>query len=155
MVTVQAAVVIGRPIEEVFAFAADFRNDVAWRGEVTELRYLTPDPIAVGSRELETARFFGRTARTETQVTEFEAPRRVAFEHISGPYRVRGSRTLEAVPEGTRFTFRLESEVSFAFERLMVPLLGRLFQRQMDQNVARLKAILERRGVSEVATDPG
>jgi uncharacterized membrane protein len=155
MVTVQASIVVGRPIGEVFAYAADFRNDAAWRGEVSEIRYLTPDPIAVGSRELETARFFGRTARTETRVTEFEVPRRVAFEHVSGPYRVRGSRTFEAVPDGTRFTFRLESEVSFAFERLLVPLLGRLFQRQMDQNVARLKAILERPGAPEAATVTG
>jgi len=146
MVTVQASVDIDRPIEEVFAYAGDFRNDVAWRGEVSELVYLTPDPIAVGSRERETARFFGRTAVTETRVTAFDVPRRVAFEHISGPYRVRGSRAFEPVPGGTRFTFILDSEVSAAFERLLVPVLRRLFQRQMDQNVARLKSTLEGTG---------
>jgi hypothetical protein len=149
MVVVEASAVIDRPVEEVFAFAADFRNDARWRGEVSDLHYLSPDPIAVGSRELETARFFGRTAVTETRLTAFGSPRQLEFEHVSGPYRVRGRRTFEAVPGGTRFTFRLESEPSAPWERWLMPLLGGLFQRQMDRNVARLKEILE---ASEAAT---
>ena len=101
---IESSVVINRHIEEVFTYAADYRKDPSWRGEVRELRYLSDGPVGVGMRQLETSRLFGRTVVTESRISVHEPGREASFEYVSGPYRVRGSRWFEAVDGGTRFT---------------------------------------------------
>ncbi len=41
---VEVAVVIHKPIAEVWAFAADFEHDPVWRSEVQRMRHTTPLP---------------------------------------------------------------------------------------------------------------
>ena len=149
MAMIRASVVIRRPVEDVFAFAADFRNDRAWRGDVRELHYLSDGPIGVGMHELETSRLFGRSVVTETRISVYEPNREVAFEYVSGPYRVRGSRYFEPVDGGTRLTFTLESQAGSRLEGLLDPVLAFLYQRMVNGYVLRLKTILESSAAAE------
>lgn len=55
----QHSVVINAPVEQVFAFAADFENDPRWRSEVQRMLYTTGRPVGVGARAVETARMLG------------------------------------------------------------------------------------------------
>jgi len=139
---IESSVVINRHIEEVFTYAADYRKDPSWRGEVRELRYLSDGPVGVGMRQLETSRLFGRTVVTESRISVHE-PGRDDFEYVSGPYRVRGSRWFEAVDGGTRFTFVLEAQPERLLDSLLDPVLGFLYQKMADRYVHRLKVILE------------
>lgn len=142
---------IERAVEAVFAYAADYRNDPEWRSEVKEMRYLSDDPVGVGTHEIETAVVWGRRVVTETVITAHEPNSRVSFDYVSGPYRIRGSRSFEPVERATLFTFALESEAIGLLDRLLSPMLGRLYQRQLDGSVARMRTILETtdRGAAE------
>ena len=140
---IQASVLIRQPVEEVFAYAADYRNDSSWRGDVRELHYLSEDPVGVGMHQLETSRLFGRRVVTESRISVYEPNREVAFEYVSGPYRVRGSRRFEPVESGTRFTFFLETSPGGRLDRVLEPVLKSLYQQMVDRYVLRLKAILE------------
>lgn len=143
VVRVQSSVLIDRPIEAVFAYAADYRNDPEWRSEVREMRYVSDETVGVGTHEIETSALWGRRVVTETEITAYEPNSRVSFDYVSGPYRVRGSRSFEPVDRGTRFTIALESQATGPVDRLLAPVLGPMYQRHLDRCVARLKAILE------------
>jgi uncharacterized membrane protein len=134
---------IDRPIETVFAYAADYRNDPEWRSEVSEMRYVSGDPVGVGTHEIETIVVWGRRVVTETEITAYEPNSRVSFDYVSGPFRVRGSRSFERAERGTRFTFDLESQAVGRLDRLLGPLMGPVYQRQLNGSVARIRAILE------------
>jgi Polyketide cyclase / dehydrase and lipid transport len=135
---------IDRPVEAVFAYAADCRNDPEWRSEVRESRYVSDGPVGVGTHEIETAVLWGRRIVTETEITEYDANSVLSFDYVSGPFRVRGSRSFEAVEGGTLFTYTLESEAIGVLDRLITRVTGPIFyQRLLDGYVARMRTILE------------
>ena len=152
MIRVQASVWIERPIEAVFAYAADYRNDPEWRSEVRDMQYVSDDPVGVGTHEIETVAVWGRRVVTETEVTAYEPNRLVSFGYVSGPFRVRGSRSFETVEGGTRFTFALESQATGLLDRLISPMMGFLYQRQLDGSVARMRTILESNSQGEAGS---
>lgn len=140
---VRSSVIVNRPVGEVFAYVADYRNDPRWRTEVREMRYTPDNNVGAGAHVTETSALFGRRVVTESLITAYEPNRRVDFESISGPYRVRGSRIFEPVDGGTRVTCELEWLPSRRAAKLIAPLMGRSYQRSMDRYAERLRAILE------------
>ena len=140
---VHSSVVIKRPIDVVFAYVADYRNDPAWRSEVREIRFLSEEPVAVGTHALETSVLLGRRVVTESVITAYEPNRRVEFDYVSGPFRVRGSRTFEPADGGTRVTSELEWRPASRLGRLIAPAMRPGYQRTLDRYLARLRTILE------------
>lgn len=141
----QHSVVIGAPVEKVFAFAADFENDPLWRAEVQRMEYTSERPIGVGSLAVENARVLGQTLETTTVTTDYEPNRRVAAESVSGPVPIVASRDFEAVPGGTRFTYTLESDTGgVLLFRFVQPILTRWYQKRIESYLRILKGFLEK-----------
>jgi uncharacterized membrane protein len=142
---VRSSTVINRPLDAVFAYIADYRNDPEWRSEVREMRYVPEGDIGLGTHVIETSVLLGRRVVTESVITAFEANRRVDFEAISGPFRVRGMRAVEAAGDATRVTSELEWLPTSRFWRLIAPMMERSYQRTLDRYVMRLRTVLEAR----------
>jgi uncharacterized protein YndB with AHSA1/START domain len=111
---------IGRPPEEVFAYAADPANFPEWQDDVVR--------VQVGGSRFTTTRRIGRVERTMTQeITENSPPRRWAVRGVGGgPLRANATMTVEPIDGGTR------SRVTMALDfqgrgigRLIVPLVVR------------------------------
>jgi uncharacterized protein YndB with AHSA1/START domain len=49
MTEARAAIVIARPLEDVFAVLTDAEKTPAWSASAVEERWLTPPPVGVGS----------------------------------------------------------------------------------------------------------
>jgi len=91
----------------VWRFLTDDRNDASWRQPwVIAVRALSDGPLAVGSRYETTYRFFGRRQVVVVEITELDAPRRMAWRQVDDPTVDcnDGSYDLEPVDGGTRFT---------------------------------------------------
>jgi hypothetical protein len=71
-VDVVTEIEIGRPREEVSAFAADPDNATAWYKNIKAVEWETPPPAVVGSRIRFSARFLGRTLDYTYEVRELE-----------------------------------------------------------------------------------
>ena len=140
---VRSSVLVNRPIDAVFAYVADYRNDPEWRPEVREMRYLSDDRVGAGTRALETSVLWGRRVVTESVITVYEPNRRVDFDYVSGPFRVRGSRRFEPVDGRTMVTSELEWYPTRRLARLVAPVMGRSYQRTLDRYLALLRTILE------------
>jgi uncharacterized membrane protein len=143
MARMEASVVINRPIEEVFAFAADPCNDATWGSGVVEVEMTSPGPLARGSTHRYVAQTFGRRTENAGEITVYDPPSRSAWKSTSGPFPVSGGLSFEAVNGGTRVTSNMEAEPG-GFFALAAPLLARMFQRQMETDLKNLKDLLER-----------
>lgn len=56
-------------------------NHPRWEKEVVEIRPVTPGPVGLGTRAIMVRKEMGRVRAVEYEVTEFEAGRRIAFNH--------------------------------------------------------------------------
>jgi hypothetical protein len=50
MTLIRSTTLINRPIEEVFGFAVDTRNEFKWNPKVRAMTKLTDGPIGLGTR---------------------------------------------------------------------------------------------------------
>jgi uncharacterized membrane protein len=71
---------INRPVEEVFAFLADFQNVPRWNYYVTDVRQLSDGPVEVGS----TFHQVRKTDQQDYEITEYEPGRRVVVKTLPG-----------------------------------------------------------------------
>lgn len=135
-------VTIAQPIETVFAYLADGRNNPQWRHGVLQIEPVTARP-GVGQRYRQVLQGpAGRAIDGDYEVTEHEPPRVLAFRVVAGPARPTGRFLLSAPAPGS-------TEVSFALDLTpggFARLMGRMVARQMDREVHALddlKTVLE------------
>jgi uncharacterized protein YndB with AHSA1/START domain len=145
MGTLHAAVDIGRPPAEVFAFVAEPRNMSLWYEAVDEVTKTTDTPSGSGARYRVTRSLPGGHAHNDVEITEHQLDQVVTIESRSGPTPFRYRYTLEPKGSATRLT--LDGRISTAgHSGPMARLDGiatRLFERGMQQNLHQLKRILE------------
>ncbi len=143
MARAEVSTTINRPIEEVFALLSDFSNNPKWASGSVEAPKKTSDgPIGVGTTWHSVGKFLGRRIESDTEVTEFEANRKIAAKSKSGPFPVEFTMTLEPVDGGTRVSQTIEAEPG-GFFKLAEPLLVTIARRQFQNDLDNLKDLME------------
>lgn len=102
----EATVVVGRPIEEVFAFLADGENDPKFSPRVLEIAKTTDGPPGVGTVYASTVKDAGMKTKREFKLTEFEPPTRIRWAEVSKNLITAPEGGYDLAPEGggTRVT---------------------------------------------------
>jgi uncharacterized protein YndB with AHSA1/START domain len=145
-VNIAGEVVINRPIDVVFDFVADERNEPQYNPRLRRVEQTTPGPIGQGTRfRAETTATMGRTADMVIEYTDFERPRRLASSTRMAAMDIHGTLTFDAVPAGTRMRWWWEI-TPCGLLNLVRPLVARLGQRQERAIWAGLKSYLEEHG---------
>ena len=142
MMTSEQTTTIERPIEEVWAFTHDLTKSSLWQTTLIKLNRLDDGPFGVGSRVAEVRRFLGLRIETVWECTAFDPPRLSSIKSRAGPVSWGGSWTFEPVAAGTRFTMRIEGEMS-AFFRVTEPVVRRTARREMEASMGHLRDILD------------
>lgn len=142
-VDVQVETVIGRPVNEVAAFAGDPTNAPEWYANIQRIQWLTAPPVEVGSRMVFEARFLGRELAYTYEVVELQPESRLVMRTAEGPFPMETTYTWEPAGEGTtRMTLRNRGNPS-GFGGLAAPLMERAMRRATSGDLARLKKLLE------------
>lgn len=134
---------IARPAPEVLAFVTDYENDVRWREGVLDMH--ARGPVAAGTTTYERLRFLGSTYVTEGVITERTA-HRLSFRGASASVDASGYREVHADGAGARVTYSLDLEPR-GIMRWFSPILRWLYARRINRDMARLRNLLESRGV--------
>jgi Polyketide cyclase / dehydrase and lipid transport len=108
MARVSGDILIERPVEEVFDFVADQRNEPTYNPQMLRSEKITDGPIGVGTRFRATARSRGRAAEMLIEVTEFQRPRRLGSRTTMSDVDVDGGLTFESVAGATRMNWSRE-----------------------------------------------
>ncbi|MFI5754047.1 SRPBCC family protein [Streptomyces sp. NPDC051569] len=98
----EATTEIDRPIEEVFAFLADGRNDPKFSPRVQEIMKTPEGPTTAGTVYLSTVKDAGMTTKREFRISEFDPPRRIRWTETSKNLVTskEGGYDLEPAPDG-------------------------------------------------------
>ena len=142
MTKLQHTITIDRPVETVWDYVIDARNDPVWMSQVVEVGRGADQPLEVGLEIDEVVAFLGKRLAVTMLVTEHEPRRRSAIELKRTPVPGRGSYDLAAVNGGTRFTMSLETD-AHGFFKLAEPVFARIARRDMVTSCERLKDLLE------------
>lgn len=143
-VDVVSEIEIARPREEVAAYAADVDHAPEWYANIERVEWETSPPLAVGSRVAFRARFLGRELAYTYEIRELVPGERLVMSTAEGPFPMETTYTWEdAGPSATRMTLRNRGEPS-GFKSVAAPLLARAVRRANEQDLRRLKALLER-----------
>jgi uncharacterized membrane protein len=140
-----AEIVIERPLDAVWEWAADPRHWHRWQDGVREVR--VEGELAQGSRFSSTHDYGDSSQEVEYEVVERQRPRRQVVRSVTGSFPFEGTLELSADVGGTRVRQTVSAgpddtvaRVVFAVAR---PLVRRSVRRRIAAQLARLKTMVE------------
>lgn len=136
--------VVNRPLEEVFDFLADIRNETAWNPRVVMIEKTSEGPIGSGTTFHGVYQGLGVL---DTRLVDVERPTRFSF-HSTGPRMgITGTFRLAAQGASTGIALDATFKPQGVF-LLLAPLMSPLLARQNAAAGERLKQALEGKPLS-------
>lgn len=139
---IEGDIIISRPVEEVFDFVADERNEPRFNPRLLWVEKISSGPIGRGTRFRAATKTMRRPVEMTIEFTDYERPRRLASSTHMPTMEIQGALTFEPVPEGTLMRWRWELQPRGVL-RLLTPLIARMGQRQEEAIWSGLKQFLE------------
>jgi hypothetical protein len=137
---VAVSLVVNKPVETVFDYFVDFRNENEWNVVAHDVEMTTPEPVGVGSRF---RGVYDRMGPMEYEVQEFDNPR---FARVRGNARFfswDSTFTFASGPDGTRVDCTMDPQPKGPL-RILKPLMAGTIEKQMRRGLASLTSVLER-----------
>jgi uncharacterized protein YndB with AHSA1/START domain len=123
-----------------------------WNTSIEAARRATAaEAVQLGSRAICSGRLLGQPLESETQVIEFEPPRRFATLAIRGP-KLNSRFELESIASGTRVRLDVSGEVPGG--RLGAMLAEGFLRSELTASMDRLRALCEREAKAKAAEEP-
>jgi uncharacterized membrane protein len=139
---------IQRPCEQVAAYAGDPGNAPTWYVNIKSVEWETQPPIALGSRLAFVAHFLGRRLAYTYEIVELIPGERLVMRTAQGPFPMETTYTWQPTADGgTHMTLRNRGQPS-GFSQLLAPFMARAVRRANQQDLARLKSLLEQQASS-------
>jgi uncharacterized protein YndB with AHSA1/START domain len=145
MARIEGQIVIDRPVEKVFDFVADQRNEPRYNPDMIRAEKTSAGPVGLGTRFHAETKTRRRTADMTIEITACERPRRLAHAiHLSN-MDIRGTLLFDPVPGGTRMRWLWDVRPR-GLLKLMGPMVTHMGQRQEQRIWKDLKHLLEAGG---------
>lgn len=139
-------IVVAAPLEDAFAYVADFGRAAEWDPGLIESRRLDQGPLRVGSAFHIVADVRGKPQQFRYAITDYDAPSRIVIEGDGEKATSRDEVLFEAAgpgPDaGTRVTYDVDIRLKGA-RRIAEPFLGGYMRALGDKALAGLQAKLD------------
>jgi uncharacterized membrane protein len=142
VIRIEGEIVVKRPVDEVFDFVADARNEPLYNPRMLRAEKLTPGPIGLGTRFRDEIKSMGRPAEITMEIVGYERPRQLTDSIQLSTMDIRGGFTFDPVPAGTRMRWSWELLPRGVF-KLLTPLVARIGRRQEQRIWGDLKRVME------------
>ncbi|MGZ3582007.1 MAG: SRPBCC family protein [Ktedonobacterales bacterium] len=144
MAHVEGQIIIHRPVDEVFDFVADERNEPRFNPQMRWAEQTSAGPIGVGTTFRAESTSLGRPVMMTIAFTTFERPQQLTSSTHLSTMDIQGTLTFNPVPEGTRMRWSWELEPR-GMLKLMTPVVALIGRRQERTIWTGLKRYLETR----------
>jgi hypothetical protein len=134
-------VVIDQPVDTVFSFATDLRNNSLWQTDIIVAEQTSDGPFGRGATYRCVNKFMGQRIETEGIITDFEPKKKCGFKFISGPITGESSYFFEPISESTRFTASGDLNVNLL--SIAKWIVSHFAKEQIRNDLWKLKKILE------------
>jgi len=138
------------PVDEAFAFVADFANITAWDPNTVAAERVDPGPVHVGARYALRVRQGGSVVPMEYRVVTWEPGRRVVLSGEGRNVRATDEIRFEPIPTGTRVDYTADINLT-GWMRLVQPLAGGALERIAKDAAAGMERALEDRAAAAAA----
>jgi len=98
---IEGKIIINRPVDAVFDFVADERNEPRFNPQMRRVEQISPGPIGQGTRFRAETTSMGRSVEMVIEFTAYDRPGRLSSFTRMSAMDIRGTLTLDPVPEGT------------------------------------------------------
>jgi hypothetical protein len=112
-------------------------------GALVESEPLTEGPPAEGSRYRDVFEDFGQRIELEAELVELDEPHRLVVALDSNVFEATISQQLEERGAGTLLAVEIETTYTKLAARLLASVVTRHGQKQLEDDLARLKALVE------------
>ena len=129
------------PVEQVFAFLADYQNLRTWQSDLIENEQLTEGPLRVGTRFREVRRTGPSQSEIHGEITDFEPNKRFSTKTSTKP-QVTVSYSLEGENGVTRLHYKFVM-LTNGMMRLLEPLMAGAIKKDTELDFQKLRHILE------------
>jgi carbon monoxide dehydrogenase subunit G len=150
MTTLRERIETPLPIDEAFAYVADFANSQEWDPGVATAERLDTGPVGVGSRYRLGVRMGGRVAPMEYHISVFESPTRVVLNGSGSGVTAVDDIRFERLEAGTRIDYTADIKLG-GMLGLIQPLLGRAFANLARNAVGGMQRTLDDRAATTEA----
>ena len=140
MIEARAEIEIAAPLERVFDYVADARNEQHWVPGAERVEMTSPGEVGPGTR------FEGEYARAGTvqlELVEFDRPTRLTIRARARIVHFDDAITLTARPDGATHLSAVMTARPQGVMRVATPVMGRAMRRQFTANWTHLKHALE------------
>jgi uncharacterized protein YndB with AHSA1/START domain len=147
MAPIITGIEVSLPAQEVFAYVTAPSTMPEWQQGCLS-GHMDGPTTRVGSRCTTIRRIGGGEREVNTEITEYDPPRRWADRGIDGPIRAAVAVVVEPLADGSRSRLTIELDFTgHGIGKLLVPLVvRRQAAREMPGNMKRLKQRLEAGG---------
>lgn len=143
MINLNVSTLIYKPVSQVFNFISAPENDIQWQYGTISTESVSNGIEKIGTFFRTVAHMFGHRNVGTFEVIEHETDRKYKFRSLSGPLHSKTTYTLEAAADGnTRISISIQAHI-INFFQMDERLLELQMKRQLKENLARLKNLLE------------
>src|SRR5215216_2984045 len=141
MLRFSADIKVNRPVEKVFAWLTNPKNQGKFDKSSLKMEALTPGPWQTGTQFRELRNMGGRKTEVLSELAELEPNRRFVVRSKTGPGWI-GIWDFEPEGAGTRLHWTGQLTMK-GFARLLEPLIGKQMRSQINEQFARLPHLIE------------
>ena len=142
-----ATVLINKPIEEVFSFITDVRNNDRWVEGASETRLTSDKDHGIGATFEGKYTYSGKTHEISYEVAKFSPPNQFGVKSLTGPFPFENWLNLKSIDGKTEITNTIDAGSDHILTTLMFiflrPLIRRQMNKQMKAELDNLKALIE------------
>jgi uncharacterized protein YndB with AHSA1/START domain len=136
-------VVISQPVEQVFEFVTNPRNNAKWQTDILELEMTSGNHLGLGAAYRCVNRFMGKHIESEGVITDYAPGKACCIQMTAGAFTGECSMTFEAVEDGTKFT--AFGNLDMRYFKLLNMIAKRKINQQIKKDMLKLRYILENR----------
>jgi uncharacterized membrane protein len=152
MINLYVSTVIFRPVKQVFDFVSSPENDFQWQYGTLAAASLPDGVSKIGSFFRSIGHLLGHRIQSIFEVTEYEPNRKYGFKSLSGPLHSQTSYTFESDSGSTKISISTQAH-AVNFFQMNERLLERNMKKQLKENLALLKDLLEANRISPGSPD--
>ena len=135
------SVIISQPVEQVFEFVTNVRNNTKWQTDILELEMTSKNHFGTGATYRCLNRFMGKRIESEGVITDYAPAKACCIRITTGSFTGECSMFFEAVEDETKFT--ASGDLDMGYFKLLKMIAKRKINQQIKKDMLKLKYILE------------